>query len=216
MTQRAIKLASDLGVLGTNVFFREGWVPYLERVNYLCDADIGISLHRDHIETRLSFRTRVVDLLWAGLPIISTGGDSLSEVISRSRAGIIVDDGDLPAVIKALRALGLDPKRRSRMREQARLLAASYTWQRVATPLVTYCRDPWHAADAHRPGIVHPRMRRWPVLYRRLLQVIQRGGVRGVARGGREWLAGLKEKAGAGVGRTDQGSLRPGDGTSLH
>jgi hypothetical protein len=38
----------------------------------LREADIGVSLHREDVETRYSFRTRVLDYLWAGLPIITT------------------------------------------------------------------------------------------------------------------------------------------------
>ncbi len=45
MARRAVELAAELGVLDRQVFFRDGWVPYEERVNYLMSADIGISLH---------------------------------------------------------------------------------------------------------------------------------------------------------------------------
>jgi hypothetical protein len=52
------------------VVFHEQWVPYDERVDWLTDADIGVSLHRHHLETELSFRTRVLDYLWAGLCLL--------------------------------------------------------------------------------------------------------------------------------------------------
>jgi hypothetical protein len=34
------RLAEELGLLGRNVFFREGWVPFDERQNFLLEADI--------------------------------------------------------------------------------------------------------------------------------------------------------------------------------
>ena len=46
----------------------EDWVAFEDRQNFLLDADVGVSTHLDHIETEFSFRTRILDYLWAGLP----------------------------------------------------------------------------------------------------------------------------------------------------
>jgi hypothetical protein len=80
--RETIALSRELGLDGRAVFFND-WVPYAERENYLLEADVGVSLHRDHLETHFAFRTRFLDCLWAGLPIITTRGD----VISGRRAG---------------------------------------------------------------------------------------------------------------------------------
>ena len=58
--------------LDHTVFFNDGWVPYAERGAWLAEADIGVSAHFDDIETRFAFRTRLLDYLWAGLPIVTT------------------------------------------------------------------------------------------------------------------------------------------------
>jgi glycosyltransferase involved in cell wall biosynthesis len=158
MAQRAVALARELGALDKQVFFREGWVPYAERVNFLCDADIGISLHTEHIETRLSYRTRILDYLWAGLPVVCTGGDVLSDEIAASAAGLAVPEGEMDTVVEALRGLARDPDRRAKMRARALALAATHTWERAAQPLLAFCRDPWVAADAEMPGLYHPRV----------------------------------------------------------
>ena len=50
------------------------------------EADLGISAHHDHLEARFSFRTRVLDYLWAGLPMVLTRGDSMAELAERRRA----------------------------------------------------------------------------------------------------------------------------------
>ena len=68
MSIAARKLAADLGLTGQHVFFNSGWVPYDQRANVLLDADVGVSTHLDHAETAYSFRTRLLDYLWAGLP----------------------------------------------------------------------------------------------------------------------------------------------------
>src|SRR5439155_970178 len=58
MPGAAAALAEELGLSGKQVFFGTGWVPYDERAALLLEADVGVSLHADDIETRLSFRTR--------------------------------------------------------------------------------------------------------------------------------------------------------------
>jgi glycosyltransferase involved in cell wall biosynthesis len=176
MAQRAVALARELGVLGNQVFFREGWVPYAERVNFLCDADIGISLHTEHIETRLSYRTRILDYLWAGLPVIATSGDVLSDEIAAAAAGLAVPEGDLNTVVEALRGLAQDADRRGKMRTRARALAATHTWERAAEPLLAFCRDPWVAPDSGMPGLFHPRVPGRNTL-RRAVEVWRTGGL---------------------------------------
>jgi hypothetical protein len=42
---------------------------------------VGVSTHRDHLETRLSFRTRMLDYIWAGLPIVCTDGDHFASLV---------------------------------------------------------------------------------------------------------------------------------------
>jgi glycosyltransferase involved in cell wall biosynthesis len=64
------ELSSELGLTGKHVFFNAGWVPYEERADFLLDADLAVSTHQDHVETRYSFRSRVLDYLWAGLPMV--------------------------------------------------------------------------------------------------------------------------------------------------
>ena len=76
MAVAARRLADELGLTGTHVIFNEEWVAYDERQNFLLDADIGVSTHLHHVETDYSFRTRILDYLWASLPIVSTTGDA--------------------------------------------------------------------------------------------------------------------------------------------
>ncbi|MDQ1396322.1 MAG: hypothetical protein QOG64_1581, partial [Acidimicrobiaceae bacterium] len=88
-------LAAELGLVGTHVFFNEGWVEYTERQNYLLEADIGVSTHLHHVETAFSFRTRILDYIWAALPIVATAGDALAELIERETLGITVPAEDV-------------------------------------------------------------------------------------------------------------------------
>ena len=80
------QLSDELGLTGTHVFFNEGWVAYDDRQNFLLEADIGVSTHLDHVETAFSFRTRILDYLWASLPVVATGGRLRSAADRRAAA----------------------------------------------------------------------------------------------------------------------------------
>ena len=130
------------------VYFNDGWVPYDRRADYLLDADVGVSTHLDHIETRYSFRTRVLDYLWAGLPMVLTAGDVLADLVAREGLGRTVPPGDVAAIEDALAATleagRPDPQRFDSVR-------ATLTWERVAAPLVAFCDRPRRAPDLLAP-----------------------------------------------------------------
>jgi glycosyltransferase involved in cell wall biosynthesis len=140
-------LAGDLGILGTHVFFNEGWVAYEDRHNFLLEADVGISLHVEHVETAYSFRTRVLDYIWAGLPIVATRGDTFAEIIEREGLGRVVGGEDVGAVESALGDLLEDPATRRACRERSVGVAARFKWSDVLKPLVDFCADPRRAPD---------------------------------------------------------------------
>ena len=114
------RLAAELGLVGTHVFFNEDWVAFDDRQNFLLDADVGVSTHLDHIETEFSFRTRILDYLWAGLPILATDGDSFAEVIRREGSGVVVPPGDVEAVEEGLERLLTDDGVRRRLPREHR------------------------------------------------------------------------------------------------
>ena len=101
-------LADELGLAGRNVFFNEGWVDYSERQNFLLEANVGVTVHFDSAETRFSFRTRALDYLWAGLPIVATDGDAFAELIEREGLGLTVPAEDPEALEEALYRLLTD------------------------------------------------------------------------------------------------------------
>lgn len=139
-------LTAALG-LGDHIFFNESWVPYEERQNYLLDADLGVSTHFDHIETTFSFRTRILDYLWAGLPIVSTEGDAFAELIAAESLGAVVPERDAEALALAMERLLFDVAEGERARVNVRRVREDFVWDKVLTPLVEFCRHPLRAAD---------------------------------------------------------------------
>jgi glycosyltransferase involved in cell wall biosynthesis len=132
---RALDLARELGVSGSSVFFREGWTPYDERVDFLLEADLGVSGHLDTIESRFAFRTRVLDYFWAGLPAVVTEGDALAERIRTEGLGRTVPAGDVEAWTAAIEALLDDQAAYARACEGLAAVREELAWPRVVEPL---------------------------------------------------------------------------------
>ena len=141
------QLAEQLGLSGRHVFFNDGWVPYAERADYLLDADVGVSTHYLHVETAYSFRTRILDYLWASLPIVATSGDTFGDLIPAHGLGRTVPAEDVDALVAALEEMLYDDAARSVAIENVRGFAQDYRWSRVLLPLVEFCRSPRRAAD---------------------------------------------------------------------
>jgi GT2 family glycosyltransferase len=151
MADDAVALARELGLVGTHVFFNEDWVEYDDRQNYLLESDVGVSTHLDHVETEFSFRTRLLDYLWASLPIVATGGDSLASLIETTGIGLTVPAGDVDALEAALYRVLDDDAYRASCRDAIARIVPAYHWSRVLEPLLEFCRAPSRAADLVDP-----------------------------------------------------------------
>jgi GT2 family glycosyltransferase/glycosyltransferase involved in cell wall biosynthesis len=151
MAVRTRELADELGLTGTHVFFNEGWVEYDERQNFLLESDVGVSTHLDHVETEFSFRTRILDYLWAGLPVVATAGDSFAELIEARGVGRTVPAEDVDALEEALYTLLSDAALSADCGRAAFTVADEFKWSTVLAPLVEFCRAPRRAPDLVLP-----------------------------------------------------------------
>lgn len=157
---RTRALADELGLTGSVVFFNEEWVSYESRGNYLLDADVGVSCHFPHVETEFSFRTRILDYLWASLPIVCTQGDGFAQLVEDGHAGVSVPPEDVEALANALGKV-LEPEGRGEYVRGSAQLAERFRWETVLAPLVAYCAAPYRAADGHLLTVAAPRLGRW-------------------------------------------------------
>lgn len=156
MCQRAIQLSKELELYGHQVFFNTGWVPYDQRQGVLLDADAGVSSHFDSWETRLAFRTRILDYLWAGLPVLSTRGDVLSDMVVEYEAGIQLAFESVDGWCHAIEQVS-DPSRRVSFSSGARALAEEMTWDKVTRPLIEFCTHAAKSEDADVDTVNHVR-----------------------------------------------------------
>ena len=128
-------------------------MPFDDRAGYLRDADIGVSTHLDHVETAFSFRTRLLDYLWAGLPVVATRGDSFAPLIEQRGVGRTVEALDVAGLEAALAELLLDPAAAAEAQDASRTLAAEMTWAQNLGPLLDFCRRAHRAPDIACPTL---------------------------------------------------------------
>ncbi|MGD8439234.1 MAG: glycosyltransferase family 4 protein [Holophagae bacterium] len=151
VAERTRDEADRRGWLGTVVRF-EPWRPYERRFELASIADLAVVTHRPGVETDLSLRTRMVDLLWLGLPVVATQGGAMSGVIEAIGAGRVVPPGDARALASAVTDLVDDKPARDRARTAGRTWAAERSWRAVSRPLREYAAAPWR--DPHRDRFV--------------------------------------------------------------
>lgn len=146
-TDRAIRLAEELGVKDRTIFFDFGWVSYAQRQSYLLAADIGVNVHARHVESTFAYRTRILDYLWAALPVVTTQGGSLSDLVERNGLGATVRFGDVEDCARAILELCDDEDRYARVRRQVAMFRRQMTWQRAVAPLIELIEAPQSRLD---------------------------------------------------------------------
>lgn len=173
MAVDTLRLAEELGLVDSHVFFNTDWVDYDDRINYLLDADVGVSTHSNHIETAFSFRTRILDYLWAGLPVVATDGDGFASIIRDHGLGAVVPPEDVDALASALEDIMFDSDSET-IRSNVRQFAKQVTWDHALAPLIDFLQTPEHAADypASRDQSVEAhRLRHIELLEAKILQL---------------------------------------------
>ena len=166
MARAAQELAQELGLLGKSVFFADEWVKYEERGNYLSEADAAVSAHFDSIETRFSFRTRILDNFWASLPVLTTHGDPLAELIAQRGAGVALPYQDVDSWVEAIDKITSDEAFNLACRFASGEIAREFAWAKTVVPLRDYCRNP-HRLPPHEKVTMPSVLERAHAVYSR-------------------------------------------------
>jgi glycosyltransferase involved in cell wall biosynthesis len=137
---RARSAARDLRVEDRAIFL-DRWIPYADRGAWLLDADVAVTAHRPSLETELAFRTRLLDCLWAALPVACTRGDVLAAEAEREGFGACAEAGDAEGLARAIEGL-LEPEANQRARAAARRAASRYRWDASAEVVLALLEEP--------------------------------------------------------------------------
>lgn len=142
MTAKAMELAGEMKLTGKRVFFNQDWIPYAERANYVLPCWVGISTHFDHVETRLSFRTRIVDsYIWANLPIVATKGDSMADMIEDYQLGLTADYLSSDEIAEALKKLAEDTDFYQQCQSNVEKIRQEFEWPTLVSRLDKFIEE---------------------------------------------------------------------------
>jgi glycosyltransferase involved in cell wall biosynthesis len=84
------------------LFLNEGWMPPEQKDDVLAKAWLGINCQPDTLETHYAHRTRVADYIANQIPVLTTQGDYLAEVVAQKGFGVVVDFKDVKGWVQAL------------------------------------------------------------------------------------------------------------------
>ena len=135
MAAKSLEYTKDKNLLDESVFFNFDWTPYQKRVGFLCRTDACVSTHFDNIETFFSFRTRILDYLWAEKPMILTKGDCLAEFVEENQLGIVVDYEKPDEIEAAILKLANDKKLSEKFRKNIAAVKSEFIWDNLLTKL---------------------------------------------------------------------------------
>jgi len=113
----------------------EDWVAYGERDALLMRASVLAVLHHPGAEAELSFRTRAMDGLWAGVPLLLTEGGEVAGIARSGGWGAVVPPEEPGSVAAALDLL-LSERHQLRCREALEHARPHWVWERLAESLV--------------------------------------------------------------------------------
>jgi hypothetical protein len=138
-------LAAERHLIDTHVFFGD-WIVQSDWPNVLRESDLALSLHIDSVETRLAYRSRMFDYVWAGLPTLCTTGDATSEIVREHGIGSVIGYGDDAALADAM-TYWIDARRAPTFQAGLATAREAHTWERATEPLAAFCARPRVAAD---------------------------------------------------------------------
>jgi glycosyltransferase involved in cell wall biosynthesis len=133
--RKAIAHAQELGLLGKSVFFHSGAVLPEHLPAYLEHCTAGILSNASNLEAHASWRTRYLDLIWAGKPILVNRSDTLAQRLESEGAAQIHHPGDATGLADKISNLTKDSKLRSRLSERAVDLRVKYATTRTLEPI---------------------------------------------------------------------------------
>jgi glycosyltransferase involved in cell wall biosynthesis len=143
----AHRWCEERGWIGRRVIFID-WIDYERRESAYLECDLGLATFPAGLEADLSFRTRVLDWLWCGLPALVTDGGWTGELLRGEGAGAVVEPGNPEALAREMGGLLGDRERCERLARCGQALVAQhFRWETILEPLDRFCRAPRIAPD---------------------------------------------------------------------
>jgi glycosyltransferase involved in cell wall biosynthesis len=145
---RIKKIAVDLGITNTIIF--SDWLSRDEYLGLLARADVGVSAHKPGLEARYAVRTRFMDAIYVGLPMVVSGGDEYSHYMEKYSIGKSVSPSDSSSEVEFSKSIiEVLENRKDFYTDGFKKARADLAWPKMAAPLIEWVKDP---KTTHGPG----------------------------------------------------------------
>jgi glycosyltransferase involved in cell wall biosynthesis len=91
------------------------------------------------MENHFSYRTRLMDAIWSGLPTVCTRDGFIADWLEDIGGGITVPESDPQALADAILE-GLQPDRHTAMKDALLANRHQFYWSECVKPLEAYCK----------------------------------------------------------------------------
>jgi glycosyltransferase involved in cell wall biosynthesis len=140
-----------------------GWRPWSEMATYYRESNVGINIDALHYETIFGTRTRLVEMIASGLPVITSLGAELSYLLRDAGVALTFDVGDWEQLGRNLEQMAADAELTRSMAAAAyRYAQEDLSFATTTRPLRDWVHNPSVAPDKqglsrsdHLRGVEH-------------------------------------------------------------
>jgi len=126
----------------TNSVYFFGAVPFNQVIKYAASVDVGLAAIEDCcLSYKFCFPNKVLEYIAAGLPIAASNLPDIKNVIDKYQIGAIFDPYSPEDIARAIHYILSDNVRYDKMRENVRLAAEEYTWEKEALKLLNVYKE---------------------------------------------------------------------------
>lgn len=131
--------------------YLQDWINFNDRADWYLGADIVVVFNKIGEENTLAWRTRLVDFMWADLPVLTNGGDPLGEKMLENQAAIRIEDTEKQQIADALHdVFNKGEENIALLKKNMSLLKKEFYWDVVTRQLATKIAKGHIAPDATR------------------------------------------------------------------
>jgi len=129
-------------------FHMLGWQPGSVVPGLYRQADVGVNLDAFHYETQLGTRTRLVEMMHHGLPVLTTLGCELSYIVENQGLGLTFPIGDAKNFAEHILKLAKEKALQQKLADQAQKYTNhQLSFQATTQPFQEWTQNPAFAPD---------------------------------------------------------------------
>lgn len=138
VAKKTIMLSKKLGLYNKNIFFRQDVITYRERDNILLSSKALICSNPYSVDAMIMRRLRFRDALIYELPILTSKGGSLPDVIEKLKIGVVFENNDINSIAKSILKIISDKDYYKKLKNNLRKAQKSFILENNINPLLKF------------------------------------------------------------------------------